>query len=71
MKGRDYLWCLANQLLDEELELERLCPSCRARAMEEHCPVCGRAAVDPGEEMANSTFDWERFERLKGGNGGG
>ena len=32
MKGRDYLWCLTNLLLDREEELERLCPSCRARA---------------------------------------
>lgn len=69
MKERDYLWCLANQLLDGEEELERLCPSCRDRAMEEHCPVCGRTAGPPGEKMANSSFDWERFERLRGGSG--
>ena len=70
MKGRDYLWCLANTLLDREEELERLCPECRARALEERCPVCGRSAVNQ-EENANPAFDLERFEQLKGGGGPG
>ena len=68
MKGRDYLWCLANTLLDREEELERLCPQCRARALEARCPVCGRPAADR-EETLNPAFDLERFEKLKGGGG--
>lgn len=32
MKDRDYLWCLANGLLDREEELGLLCPDCRAKA---------------------------------------
>lgn len=64
MKGRDYLWCLANTLVDREEELDRLCPSCRARALEARCPVCGR--TEP-EETVNSAFDMERFTRLRGG----
>lgn len=68
MKGRDYLWCLANTLLDREEELERLCPECRARALEERCPVCGRSAGNQ-EETVNPAFDLERFEELKGGGG--
>ena len=32
MKDRDYLWCLANALLDGEEELVRMCPRCRCRA---------------------------------------
>ena len=43
MKNRDYLWCLTNMLLDREEELERLCPGCRLRALEEPC-----AAAPPG-----------------------
>ena len=65
MKGRDYLWCLANTLLDREEELDRLCPACRARALEERCPACGR----PGGEEENASFDLSRFEELKGGGG--
>lgn len=65
MKGRDYLWCLANALLDREEELGRLCPSCKARALEERCPVCGRPETQWSGE--NPTFDLERFEQLKGG----
>ena len=64
MRDRDYLWCLANGLLDREEELERLCPSCRARALEERCPACGR----PGGEE-NASFDLSRFEELKEGGG--
>ena len=52
MKGRDYLWCLTNLLLDREEALERLCPRCRTRALEERCAACGAPA---------------RFEALKGG----
>ena len=67
MKGREYLWCLANTILDREEQLGRLCPGCRARALEEHCPVCGRSTAEWGEN--NASFDLERFEALKGGDG--
>ena len=67
MKGRDYLWCLANILLDGEEALDRLCPDCRSRAMEEHCPVCGQSRRQWGEGMENAAFDPRRFEELKEG----
>ena len=67
MKNRDYLWCLANEVLDGEQRLEELCPACRARALEECCPVCGQSAKIGQEAMANPSFDQERFERLRGG----
>ena len=67
MRDRDYLWCLANGLLDREEELERLCPSCRARALEGRCPACGQSL--PEEETGNPAFDLERFEALKEGKG--
>lgn len=69
MKERDYLWCLANTLLDREEELDRLCPSCRARALEERCPACGRPAAEWGESAGNAAFDLSRFEELRGGGG--
>ena len=65
MKGRDYLWCLVNGILDREEALERLCPTCRTRALEERCSACGRPAGD--ESTANAAFDLSRFEQLKGG----
>ena len=67
MKGREYLWCLTNMLLDREERLERLCPGCRARALEERCPACGAPAGDWGEGAESDAFDLERFEMLKGG----
>ena len=66
MKARDYLWCLAQELLDREEALEGLCPACRARALEERCPVCGRE-TRRDEGMVNPAFDPARFEALKGG----
>ena len=68
MKERDYLWCLVNQLLDDEEELERMCPSCRAQAREDRCPVCGAPS---GQQTAgvNTSFDLERFQALKEGRG--
>ncbi len=64
MKERDYLWCLTNQLLDEEEQLERMCPACRAQAREDRCPVCG-APVWQSEGQVNPSFDMERFLALK------
>ena len=66
MKDRDYLWCLANGLLDREEQLERLCPDCRVRAEQARCPVCGRPE-EPGEGGSNPAFDPARFRRLKEG----
>ena len=70
MKNRDYLWCLANSLLDREEELERLCPACREWALEERCPVCGQVRGDGEDHMDNPAFDRAQFERLKGGEPG-
>lgn len=66
MKERDYLWCLANGLLDREEQLERLCPDCRVRAEQARCPVCGRTE-EPGEGGSNPAFDPAQFQRLKEG----
>lgn len=41
MTDGDYLWCAVNLLLDDEETLAQLCPACRERALEAHCPVCG------------------------------
>lgn len=42
MKERDYLWCLLNQLLDDQEELDQLCPTCRAEAERSGAPAAGR-----------------------------
>ena len=69
MKGRDYLWCLANTLLDKEEELEKMCPDCRAQTLEERCALCGRPKTQWEEGTDNAAFDLERFEQLRGGGG--
>jgi len=69
MKDRDYLWCLVQQMLDREEELERLCPECRSGAGQVCCPACGQPSSLWGEGEENPAFDKERFERLKEGHG--
>lgn len=66
MKGRDYLWCVLNMMLDDEQALERLCPSCRMEADRGGCPVCGAATGEQGGAV-NTGFDLGRFEALKRG----
>lgn len=66
MTDRDYLLCALHLILDEEERLELLCPSCRAKAEEERCPVCGERTQKSGEGI-NAAFDAQRFERMKRG----
>lgn len=67
MTDRDYLWCALNLVLDREEELERLCPTCKQRAEQEICPVCGESRESWGYSTG---FDFERFERMKGESAG-
>lgn len=67
MKEGDYVWCLVNQLLDREEELERLCPECRQRAELHICPGCGRPEESWREGEENPEFDWQRFRQMKEG----
>lgn len=69
MKGRDFLWCALNLMLDDQEDLERLCPACRSRALEERCPVCG-IPLGLTEGGINGSFDQTRFEALKRGGAG-
>ena len=64
MTDRDYLWCALNLALDQEEELDRLCPDCRRRVEEEQCQVCG---APRGSWTVNTGFDWARYQELKGG----
>ena len=68
MKDRELLWCALNLMLDDEEELAGLCPACRQRAMEERCVGCG-TPLALTEGTVNGSFDEERFERLKRGEG--
>ena len=53
-------------MLDEEEELDRLCPRCREEAEKARCPACG-AEMDRMTGGINDTFDLERFEKLRRG----
>lgn len=60
MTDRDYLYCAAQLLLDEQEKLEAMCPACREKAKRRLCPVCGESVPEE-----NAGFDEGRFEELK------
>ena len=66
MTREEYLWCLVQLTLDDEEELDRLCPACRAEALEGRCPACGAPAGE-SEGMVNPAFDMQQYEKLRGG----
>jgi hypothetical protein len=63
MHPRDYLDCALHLILDQEEELEQLCPSCQARLNRDHCPGCG-APLSQWHQGQNAAFDPSRFEAL-------
>lgn len=63
MTDGDYLYCILHLLLDQEEQLERLCPQCRGRAEEERCACCG-AMLSAWQEGQNPAFDEGQFQKL-------
>ena len=63
MTDGDYLYCILHLLLDQEEQLDQLCPACRRAAEEKHGPGCG-AALRAWQGAENSTIDSERFQAL-------
>lgn len=59
MTDGDYLYCILNNLLDDEEYIKRLCPSCREEAESGRCLVCGAAFGDE-----NPNFSAQQFMRL-------
>ncbi len=66
MKDRDYLWCALNLMLDDEEQMDRLCPSCRSLAERGCCPSCG-GEVRRSQGGVNVSFDLEKFEQMRRG----
>lgn len=62
MTEADYLYCVMQLTLDEEQELKRLCPECRAQAEQNNCICCGTPLAEE-----NPNFDEKRFEELRHG----
>ncbi len=69
MTQREYLYCILQQWLDEEEQLENLCPACLAQVQERRCSRCGAPLADT-DGMENTAFDMERYRRLKEGETG-
>lgn len=42
MTDRDYLYCAAQMMLDEQEKLDAMCPSCRERAQRRLCRYAAR-----------------------------
>ena len=63
MTDGDYLYCILHLLLDQEEQLDQLCPACRRAAEEKRCPGCG-AALGTWQGGENIAFDAQRFQAL-------
>lgn len=60
MTDGEYLYCVLQLMLDEQEQLDALCPSCREKAEQARCPACGRQMAEQ-----NANFDEARYEELK------
>lgn len=60
MTDGEYLYCVLQMMLDEQEQLDMLCPSCRQKANEPRCPACGKQLPEE-----NASFDEKRYEELK------
>lgn len=52
---------MANMILDDEEEFNRMCDPCKIKSKEDKCPGCG------GKKTTefNPNFDMDRFEKMK------
>lgn len=60
MSDGAYLYCVLQLMLDEQEQLDALCPSCRQKAEQARCPACGQQMPEQ-----NASFDEARYEELK------
>ena len=63
MTDGDYLYCVLQMMLDEEEQLQSMCPACRELAQQARCVCCGEIL-----DEENPNFDEARFEELRNGN---
>lgn len=65
MTDGQWLWLFANQLIDNEEHLEKMCPECRNEATSTNkCIRCGKVLTKDEDRFINPNFDASRFERL-------
>ena len=69
MTDGQWLWLFVNQVIDNEEQLEKMCPDCRNEVTSTHkCVRCGKVLANKSEDMfINPNFDRSRFERLSNG----
>ena len=69
MTDGQWLWLFVNQIIDNEEQLEKMCPDCRNEVTSTHkCVRCGKVLAKKSEDVfINPNFDQSRFERLSNG----
>lgn len=65
MTDGQWIWLLVNQIIDNEEQLEKMCPDCRNEVISEthKCIRCGKVLTNDNE-FINPNFDKSRFDRL-------
>ncbi len=67
MTDEQWLWLFANQVIDNDIKLERMCQKCRDEVVAGNkCSRCGRDTHNDAE-FVNPNFDKERFAKLSEG----
>lgn len=65
MSDEQWLWLFINQQIDNDEKLEHMCPECRNAVISHNkCTRCGKPLTEKAEEVS-TTFDEEKYNRLK------
>ena len=63
-----WLWLFANQTIDNDEQLERMCPKCKDEATStDKCIRCGKVLPNDENRFINPNFDRSKFEKLSNG----
>jgi len=72
MTDEQWLWLFVNQAIDNDEQIEGMCPSCQREVTSHNCTRCGKSlgsndskGFEP--QFVNPNFDTERFEVLSHG----
>ena len=67
MTDEQWTWLYVNWRMDNDEQLERMCPKCREEAKDNSkCTRCGTKIADDNT-FVNPNFDPSRFEKLSKG----
>lgn len=68
MTDEQWYWLFVNQSIDNDEQLEGMCPDCQREVTSKRCSRCGKPlGAKSIPKFTNPNFDAERFEQLSNG----